>query len=291
MQLVIYTPKEGDFIQEITFNHEEIKAELAQRLEKYNNLVYSEKEIKSAKADRATLNKFKEAIESRRKEIKKSCLQPYEKFEAQIKEIVAMIDKPILAIDTQVKTYEQIIKDEKLQGIKQYFTDHVGYLAELVPFDSVYNPRWMNVTYKEADIYKEITDLFIKVEADLKVIADLQSEYELQMKDAYLKNFDLSAALSEKKRLEEQAARLAEHKRQQEAARADVPPAPAPKPASAPDVELKPREPECSAPSQDIRQIDFRVWANPVQLQALAQFMRESGIKYGKVPTEERKAV
>ena len=62
MELVIYTPQEGDFIREISFNHEEIMQELAVRLEKYNGLVYSERNIKDAKADRATLNKFKEAI-------------------------------------------------------------------------------------------------------------------------------------------------------------------------------------------------------------------------------------
>lgn len=282
MQLVIYTPKEGDFIQEITFNYEEIKAELAQRLEKYNNLVYSEKEIKSAKTDRANLNKFKEAIETRRKEIKKQCLAPYESFEAKIKEIVAMIDKPILAIDTQVKTYEQIKKDEKLTAIKQFYFDKVGDLAELVPFDKINNPRWLNVTYKEADIQKEITDLLIKVEADLKVITDLQSEYELQMKDTYLKNFDLSAALSEKKRLEEQAARLAEHKRQQEEKKRQEQ-----QNQSAPPTPSRPTQPEAPTRPPQLITVDFRVVVTEQQLAALKQFLTTNNIKYGKVPTSK----
>lgn len=299
MELVIYNPTEEQLLEsyEISFNHEEIKKELAARLEKYNGLVYTEANIKAAKTDRANLNKFKEAIEDKRKEIKKACLKPCEDFEAKIKEIVAMIDKPILAIDTQIKDYEQIVKDEKLQGIKQYFADHVGALAELVPFDEIYNRRWMNATYKEADIQKEITDLFIKVEADLKVITDLQSEYELQMKDTYLKNFDLSAALSEKKRLEEQAAKLSEHRRQQAkkaAQRQQQAPAPAPPtPEPAPPVEVK--QPSAqdiqTKPQEKVYTINFRATGTEAQLKALSQFMAGSGIKFGKIPSEERQAV
>lgn len=296
MELVIYTPQEGDFIKEISFNHAEIMQELAIRLEKYNGLVYSERNIKDAKADRATLNKFKEAIETRRKEIKKQCLEPYNDFEAKVKEIVAMIDKPILAIDTQVKRYEQIKKDEKLEGIKAFFADKVGDLDKLIPFDKVYNPKWMNATYKEKDIQQEIQDLFIKVEDDLKAITELQTEYELQIKDVYLKNFDLTAALQEKKRLEEQAAKLAEHKRLQEEkarqrqAQADEVKQCAMAPASTPEP---PPEPEAPEPSREVltptiepeklHEIEFRVRATIPQLKALKQFFVDNEIIFERV--------
>jgi len=72
MELVIYSPKDDEFLTNINFNYDELKQELAVRLDKYRNLVYSEDSIKEAKADRATLNKFKKAIEERRKEIKSS---------------------------------------------------------------------------------------------------------------------------------------------------------------------------------------------------------------------------
>lgn len=293
MELVIYTPKETDFIQEIQFNNDEIKQELAVRLEKYNGLVYTNDSIKDAKADRANLNKFKEAIESKRKEMKKQCLAPYEKFEAQIKEITAMIDKPILAIDTQVKNFEQIKKDEKLQGIKQFYADKVADLATLVPFDKIYNGKWLNATYKEADIQKEITDLFSKVESDLQVITELGTEYEAQIKDVYLKSYDLTQALQEKKRLEEQAAKLAEYKRlQEEKAKEqakeqpeEVKPEPKPEPKQA-----APEPPSYEPPTQQekVFEVDFRVQGTADQLNALKQFMADNGIKYAPVPKAEQ---
>lgn len=300
MELVIYNPTEEQLLQsyEIMFNNEDLKKELATRLVKYQGLVYSEANIKEAKADRATLNKFKEAIENKRKEIKKACLQPYESFETKIKEIVAMIDQPIQAIDAQVKNYEQVKRDEKQQAIKQFYTDKVADLADLVPFDRVFNQKWLNATYKEADIHKEITDLFIKVEDDLKVIGDLNSEYEAQGKDAYLKTFDLTVALQEMKRLEEQAAKLAEYNRQQaekkrQAAEAKsqpeaIKPQPSPetKVVNKPEMSIKPNP-------EQVQIIDFRVEATQDQLNALKQFLLTNGIKYGRVPTAgpERKAM
>jgi hypothetical protein len=41
----------------IEFNYSELKAEMTERLKYYNNLVVSENSIKSAKADKANLNK------------------------------------------------------------------------------------------------------------------------------------------------------------------------------------------------------------------------------------------
>jgi hypothetical protein len=280
MELVIYKPNESDLIQAIEFNHEEIKAELAIQLKKYDNLVYSESNIKEAKNDRSTLNKFKDAIETRRKEIKKACLKPYEDFESKIKEIVAMIDKPIMAIDTQVKTFEQLKKDEKLDGIKQVYADRVGDLAQLVPFDKIYNPRWLNATYKGTEIEKEIIDLFARIDNDLRVIDELQSEYDLQIKDAYLKNYDLTAALQEKTRLEEQAAKMAEYKRIENEKHIQM--KPAQHEIEAPRIKPDPA-PEPPKQEPAVYQLDFRVWGTREQLSGLQNYLRTNGLKYGKV--------
>jgi hypothetical protein len=289
MELVIYSPAQEDFLQAIEFNYEEIKQELAIRLEKYQDLVYTEETLKEARADRAALNKFKNAIETRRKEIKKACLKPYEDFEVKIKDIVSMIDEPIEAIDKQVKAYEEIRKEEKLDGIKQFYADKVADLAELVPFDKIFNPRWLNVTYKETDIHKEITDLFTKVEDDLKAITELQSKYELQIIKAYLNDFDLTAALQEKKHLEEQAAKMVEYERiqkereqvKQEQAAQEEEAQPQPQP----QAPVAPAPAETKNPAAEPEKkyvLAFRVKGTKEQLVALKQFLVENNIEYGR---------
>lgn len=114
MELKIYSPTEDGFIKAIEWNNEEIKREVADRVAHYKGLVYTDAQIPEAKKDHANLRKFAEALETKRKEVKKQCLAPYELFEKQVKEIVAIVNEPIALIDTQIKEYEQMKKDEKL---------------------------------------------------------------------------------------------------------------------------------------------------------------------------------
>lgn len=222
MELVIYTPKEDQFVKAIEFNFEELRQEMSVRLERYNGLVYSEETIKEAKADRASLNKLKEAIESKRKEIKKQCLAPYEEFEKKIKQLTALIDEPILAIDSQVKSFEQMQKDAKREEITAYYNDNIGDLVSLLPLDKIFSDKWLNATTKLDAVYKEINERIIHTREDLQTIADLKSEFELQAKDTYLRTLDLSAALNEKTRLEQQKARMEEYEAQQAAKKAEA---------------------------------------------------------------------
>ncbi len=288
MELKIYSPTEDQFITDIKFNHEEIKQELAVRLEKYRGLVYTEDTIKEAKTDRANLNKFKDAIETRRKEIKKACLKPYEDFESKVKEIVAMIDEPIKAIDDQVKNFEQIKKDEKLTTIKQFFLDKVDDLEKLVSFEKIFNQKWLNVTYKETDIHKEITDLLDRVRSDLEALNALETPNLMQLKDFYLKDFDLTATLQEKKRLEEQAARIAEHEarmqQEKQVAQESV---------ARQQQDVRATEKAVKKEQQALLTVDFRIQATREQLAALKQFLNDNGIKYGRVPEcePERQAI
>lgn len=205
-------------------NHEQLKQELALQLEKYQGLTYTENEIKTAKADRATLNKFKEAIENKRKEIKKQCMQPYEEFEVKCKEIVALVDKPILEIDTQVKGFEDKVKEQKIADIDTLYRENIEAdgLGDILPLKTLWNDRWTNVTYKLTDIFRELFETKQKVKQDLEVIENLNSEFDLQAKDMYLRTLDLSKALQEKTRLEEQKAKLQEFKKQEEAKKADL---------------------------------------------------------------------
>lgn len=91
----------------IDFNFEELKGQLAESLALYTGLVVTEDGIKGAKEDRAKLNKLREALENKRKEVKRECMTPYTDFEAKVKELVGLIDQPIAAIDAQLKEYEE----------------------------------------------------------------------------------------------------------------------------------------------------------------------------------------
>lgn len=279
MELKIYSPSEEGFLKAIEFNHEEIKKELNLRLEKYRGLVYSEEEIKLARADRATLNKFKDAIEVKRKEIKAQCLRPYEEFEIKIKEILSLVDKPIMEIDSQVKAFESKQKEEKRDLITAFFNENIGDLKDIFPLAKIWSEKWLNVTVKLPAIQEEIKKTINNVAADLKHIEDLKSEFEVQLKDRYLDTLLLSEALALKSRLEEQKKKLEEYKRQQEE-KTKVPQvsnnAVAFLPVDNQTEQVASEEPE-------LEMIEFRVWVTHEQKKILRDCILNNKIKCGKV--------
>ena len=103
MEFIVNTDLTTALPATIDFNFDAQKAWLEERLSYYNTLVVTEDAIKDAKADRAKLKKLREAMDTRRKEIKKEWMAPYSAFEAKVKELTSLIDQPIGAIDTQLK--------------------------------------------------------------------------------------------------------------------------------------------------------------------------------------------
>lgn len=264
----------------IEFNHEELKKFLVEKTATYNKLVVTEDSIKSAKEDKAKLNKFKTAVEDERKRIKKQCLQPYEEFERKCKEIVALIDKPIISIDTQIKAFDDEEKERKYKALQQYFDDNSKELSEVVTLEQIINPKWANKGERLLDLTQEIYDKLDKIRQDLKVIGDLKSPYESQMKDIYLKTFDVSKALAEQSRLEEQDKKLAEIKEKQEQDRSQASKEPAR--ALAEPVTSVNAESNEITPTKAERIVSgiFKVTAEPTKIKALATYMKENGIKF-----------
>lgn len=112
-------------------NFEEIKATLDARLSVYQNVVYSEENLKTAKADKTALNKLKKALDERRKDIKKIYMAPYLEIEGQIKELIALIDAPLGEIDGFIRQMELDEKEQKRLTIRGYYDEISGVLGAL----------------------------------------------------------------------------------------------------------------------------------------------------------------
>lgn len=189
-------------LKPIDFNYEEMKEKLSLELKKYENLIFEEKDIKEAKETRADLNRLKKQINDKKIEVKKEFSKPYIEFENKIKEILEMIDKPVLAIDNQIKNFEQRQKEIKQKEIIKIYEDNIEDLKEILSIQKIWNEKWLNATYKIGDIELEILGIINKVKTDLKVIEDMQSEFVVQLKDKYLQTLDLTTVMQEKARLE-----------------------------------------------------------------------------------------
>lgn len=207
----------------IDFNFEELKTQLASSLELYTGLVVTEDGIKSAKEDRAKLNKLREALETKRKEVKKECMAPYTDFEGKVKELVGLIDKPIAAIDAQLKTYEEQRRADKRADILAIYEETVGELRALLPFEKLWQDGWYNTGVSMKKIREAIVAAEAKAASDLEVLATVESEFAEAVKIKYLEHLDLNEALLERARLQERAKHLREYEEQRTKAAANLP--------------------------------------------------------------------
>lgn len=187
---------------EITFNYDQIVSELTPKLEKYKNMVYTDETIALAKKDKAMLNNLAKAVNTKKIEIKNRCLEPYVKFEVQIKNIIGMIEEASGIIDKQVKAYDDELRNKKLDYINKYFNETAAALQGILQFEKILNPKWLNVTFKMNSIKAEIDDIVKRTEADLALIDGLKSEFETELKTVYLSSLDISAVLLKKNELD-----------------------------------------------------------------------------------------
>lgn len=269
-------------MEAIKFNYEELKGGLQESLKKYQNLVYTSQNIKEAKDDRATLNALKKSLNDEKIKIKKEFEVPYKDFEDKIKELIELVDKPASEIDKQVKIFEEAEKAKKRESIENIYAENIGSYADLIPLQQIYDSRWENKTYKETDIKKEIQDIVKKADSDIKVIAELKSEFEFQIKDTYFRTLDLGQALVEKQRLEKQKELLTTIKQQQVEVKVD--------PINNIDfvdsvryaVGIDNSNEESTSVEEKMISVAFRVECTESQLKALGEFMKANGIKYGR---------
>lgn len=265
MEFIITNPiDESGYLKSIDFNFDEMKAELSTNLEKYKNLVVTDETTKEAKADRAKLNKLKEAIENKRKEIKKLCLQPYESFEIKVKELVALVDEPILQIDTAVKCFEKKRKDEKKKLLKEYFENlpKDNEVSEFVNFDDFIEPReqLLNASCNLNNAYAEIEAWLSKI---LEHLCILKSQSKALL-------IDYDTLKIEYKKTDFDFAKVVEFanqiKKERDKRTSNIP------------THL-----QLSAKATTTKRIEFFVEVTSEQAKAIQTFFKENNIKYGAI--------
>jgi len=297
MQIEIYTPTNTQPLPPIQWNYAEVKAWVEDGLANYKGRVYTEETVSDAKKERAVLNKLAEAIDSKRKEMKATYLSPYELFDKQAKELTAMIKDCSAEIDAQVKNFDEIRKQEKRQKIEtELYAPMIGNLAELVPYERLHNPKWLNVTTSVSTISEEMGRAIDRISSGLASIDTLNLAPDIaeRVKSVFLKNYDLAAALAERERIEKEREDLARYEAAQREQNA--------RNAADPDAwhNLKPGDKVCfggdgcvvgteerpaaqPTAAEQTHDVTFRIRVTTAQLNALGAFMKANNIRPERV--------
>lgn len=297
MELKIYSPQGDGFAQPIQWNFAELKQEIAEVVQGYEVSVYTEDMIPQAKTDRAKLRKFVDAIDTKRKEVKKKYMEPYEQFEREAKELISMVQRAIDNIDSQVKAAEEQRRKEKTEKVREFYDENIYDLEKYLPFEKVFRPEYANATTSMKSIKQEILDKIQTVAEGLAILNEVDSKFAGDMKAVFLQTYDIGLAMAERNRLEQEEKRRAEYMAEQqrrkeereartraEAQQVMSAGVKTSEPVSAP-VEMiapaaGPKEPET------IHVIDFRVHATMAQLDALKAFLNNNGIRFEPVPKQ-----
>ena len=226
--------------EKITFNYEELKYELTEKVKMYETLVYDDTQIKEAKADKANLNKLKKALNDERIRREKEYMKPFNLFKEQVNEIIGIIDKPIAVIDAQVKEYEEKEKGEKRQKIEAYWQGELREDITTIPpewlkLEQIWDDRWLNKTVSIATAKEDIKKWLRTISEDLETLAAMP-EFGFEATEVYKTTLDMNKALNEGRRLAEIQKRKQEQEAQAkaqaeaEAAKAEEPKPEPPKP-------------------------------------------------------------
>lgn len=287
MEIQILTPTQAQPLPPIQWNYAEVKAWIEDGLARHKGVVYGESQIAEAKKDRAQLNKLIQALDAKRREMKALYLHPYEEFEGQAKELIAMVKEQSAAIDTQVKAYDDRRREEKLEKIKaELYTPMIDGLGDLVPYEKLHDPRWLNVTCSVSTIGTEMAQKIERIVSGLDAIDKLNLDDALteQAKATFLKDFDLAAAIKQTERILEQRAALEKLRADAETKKA----APAENSAAPKYTPPEPAEPARTRYSdgnaaEAIHTVVFRIRVTTAQLNGLGEYMRANNIRPERV--------
>lgn len=268
-----------DLPQEIE-NLAALKEEITPKLEKYNNLIVTPESIKAAKADKAALNKLRAAIEDQRKAIKRQYLEPYNILESQCKEVVALIDAPITAIDKQIKAFDEIEEQEKYTELQEAFINLDP--PDWIELTDVLNPKWKNKTAKTDALISEIEQAVKELTSGLEKVKATYGEepFLLSVLEFYKEHKDFSktavyAAQLNTAYKREQEAKLKAQMLAEAAAQQ-------PAPVNIESIQAEPQkgqETESEKP-QKLYKGKFEVEGTAEQIKALGQYMKANNIKF-----------
>ena len=270
-------------------NFEEVKAAITEALQQYDtDAVVDAATVKDAEKTRAHLRRVKEQVETYRKDAKAAYLEKFGKLEAQCKELSGLIEKPITAIDGKIKEYEEGENQKKYAEIEEYFgkLGAPGWIA----LADVLNPKWKNKTATLAKLRDEISEAVCKIEDDYEDLRKVYGESQLwtAISQRYIESKDKSQTLVYAAQLERQQAeeqkREAMRKQLEEQARAQTVQN-AIYEQEVPQAVTQQETAQTAAPAQETQTErlvsgSFRVTGTREQIKALAQFMKDTGIRY-----------
>lgn len=216
-------------------------------------------------------------------------MEPCNRFEKEVKEVLALVDEQINAIDIQIKEVEQIKREEKRKAVQELF-ESIGF-QKFVTLEMIWDEKWLNASVALSKVENQMKETMYRIGEEVGTISRLP-EFSFEAMEVYKKTLDLTQAIKKgqeladiQKRKEEALARqkAEEERRKAEEAAAGKE---SENPEDVADTQDAPKEAEendyTRVVSEPVMRIDFRVWGTKEQIMALRDYMKRNNLKFGK---------
>lgn len=279
LELQIISPKPEQKFPQIRWNYEELKAEIAEAMQDYQNLVVTADSEKDCKETRAKLNKLRTAIETARKDMKKKINEPLKIFEEQVKEVEEPIDTAIRNLDGQLQELVEARKEQKRKDIEVIWNG-IAKKPKYLTLERVWNDKWLNATYQMKQVTQDINDILRKDHENTETLAKLP-KYAYEAMQYYAQTLDIASAIdlaNEHAEIERRKAEAEAKKQEQETAGHEaekiLP--------NVPQNEVK-KEERTERNEEKLYTFRFEVRVTAGQAKTLGDFCREHGIKLTQI--------
>lgn len=268
---------QDDFVKslpQILSNINEIRVWVAERTKLDREMVLvTDEDFDQAKKRCAELNKIRDAIKSKKTDVKNAYMQPYTVFEKAINETVEVLETAKDNLWSQVKEAEEKIRADKLDKLKTYWKETLNQeITQYRKFEDIANPKWLNKGTKFSVAFGEMDKQCQQIENDLTAIQSLNSgEFEIPLLEYYKSGHNLGDTIAYHSRLQSQ-------KTARETAKAETQ-------ANTQNAYEQSGQAQQTAQideNEEIYELTFKVEGTKAQLNALKAFMQEKGIKFGR---------
>jgi hypothetical protein len=181
----------------ITTNAKDILVSAKEKCAQYQDFSLFIGDEAFAKSERAELNKAEKKAAELAAAVTKRWNAPLEEFSAIMKEIRATFKAASQGLDVGIKEAEKKDAEKKTQEIRSYFDTKK---FDLVPFEQLFNDRWLLKGSKMKDIEKELNEKIDKIYGDIQLLERIP-DHGTAAKAFYLEHLDIVKALAEVDRL------------------------------------------------------------------------------------------
>lgn len=162
-----------------------------------NSLELTQDNIKMVKKDLADAKKVVNGLETKRKEIKRAMLEPYNELEKQIKQLTSIIDEADENLRKQVRLLEEQERATKKQNLEIIFNNRLQQYPDIEsiipePFNRFIQPQMLNKTMT----LKKVEDMMVQwLEQRQTEITTINDMDDSDVMVEYIKTLSITQAI------------------------------------------------------------------------------------------------